>query len=289
MAVCERYGVQSPYSDPGRWAHLFDEVGAGVAEVVRVVRGLVVHYRASGLEWSPERLAEVDTRWVERALALDQRRGGGALALARAPRERLVGCCRDFTLLAVSMLRHQGVAARSRVGFASYLREGFWCDHVVVELWDGGRWVVADAQLEPGGYGFDTMDVPVRWGGVGGWFASAAAVWSAHRAGRVDVERFGVDPDLPLRGEWLVADYVLRELAHRRCEELLLWDCWGVMGPGRDLGLVDEVAALLLAADGGCGSAEEELASWYGRDGRLRPQGWVECVSPSGRSERVVL
>ncbi|MFD6948658.1 MULTISPECIES: hypothetical protein [unclassified Nocardiopsis] len=77
-------------------------------------------------------------------------------------------------------------------------------------------------------------------------------------------------------------DYVLLELAHRQGDEVLLWDSWGVMERWGDSGLVDEVAGLLVAADGGDGAAEEELAAWYARDGRLRPRGRVYCASPSG-------
>lgn len=179
-------------------------------------------------------------------------------------------------------LRERGVAARTRVGFASYLHEGFWTDHVVSEYWDGGRWVWADTQLDPAGpWPVDVLDIPRAPGARGGVFASAAQVWLAHRAGEVDADRYGVHPDLPLRGAGFVRAYVLLELAHRQGEELLLWDIWGAMG-AEDDGVFDEVARLLVAADAGDGAAERELAAWYARDGRLNPGGRVLCHSPSG-------
>ena len=278
----------SPYSDPGGFGRLLDGLPGEVRELAAVVRNVLVHYRAAGIVFEGERLAEIDNRWVDRILAADQGRFPVPLEVPRPVGSRVVGCCRDFTLLTVAALRQRGVPARSRVGFASYLVPGFHCDHVVAEFWDGERWVWVDAQLDPArGWGFDPADVP------GAVFASAASVWSAYRRGEVDVDRYGVDPSLPqLSGGWLVFDYVLLELAHRQGDELLLWDGWGGMVEDladADLGLADEVSALLLAADGGDESAERELAAWYARDVRLRPSGRVRCRSPRGVTDWVEL
>ena len=55
------------------------------------------------------------------------------------------------------------------------------------------------------------------------------------------------------------------------------------------LDLVDEVAALLIAADGGDEVAERELSERYATDRRLRPGRVVECPSPDGSAWRVDL
>lgn len=235
-------------------------------------------------------MAEVDARWVERILDIDQRRFGVPLHVPRPEAERVVGCCRDVTLLTVAALRHHGVSARSRVGFASYFTTGFHHDHVIAEYWNGRRWVWVDAERDPARpWGFDPCDVPRPSA-----FASAADVWTAYRLGEIDADRCGVDPNLPLRGEWYVCDQVLIELAHRMGDELLLWDMWGAMadpdaGRGHDVGLADEVAALLLAADGGDDAAERELVRRYAEDPRLRPGERVLCFSPTGRHRMVDL
>ncbi|MEV4413350.1 transglutaminase domain-containing protein [Catellatospora sp. NPDC049609] len=284
----------SPYSDPGSFAPLLDALPGGVRELSAVVRNVLVHYRAAGIVFTGERLAEIDNRWVDRILGADQGRFPVPLAVPRPVEQRVVGCCRDFTLLTVAALRQRGVAARSRVGFASYLVPGFHCDHVVVEYRDGDRWVWLDAQLDPAlDWGFDTADIPWAAAAPGALFASAAQVWSAYRGGAVDVGRYGVDPSLPqLAGGWLVYDYVLQELAHRQGDELLLWDGWGAMAQdlaGADLALADDVAAMLLAADAGDESAERELSAWYAADPRLRPSGRVRCLSPRGTADWVEL
>ncbi|WP_017569081.1 transglutaminase domain-containing protein [Nocardiopsis halotolerans] len=232
-------------------------------------------------------MAEIDHRWVESMLATDQARCPGPWSVGRD--QPLVGCCRDFALVTVAALRARGVAARTRVGFASYLAGGFGVDHVVAEYWDGGRWVWADTQLDPAGvWPMRVGDIGRRDGVVGAPFASAAQVWLAHRAGVVDVWRYGVAPESPWRGERFVRSYVLLELAHRQGDEVLLWDTWAGMEEAGD-GVFDGVARLLVAADEGDGAAERELAAWYARDDRLNPGGWVVCRSPSGRRERVDL
>jgi hypothetical protein len=255
---------------------------------------VIVHYWAGGLTFSSERLAEIDHRWVERMLDTDQRRNAAPLSAPRPDTERVAGCCRDFTLLTVAALRHQGVPARSRVGFAGYFQPDFHHDHVVVDYWNGERWVYVDAMLDPAEWPFDPTNLPRPVGArpePPPLFATAAQVWSAYRSGTA-VDSYGVRPDLPLRGGWFVGGYVLQELAHRQREELLLWDVWGARpGPsgGGDPELIDEVAALLLRADEGDGAAEEELADRYRTDPRLHPGGTVRCLSPTGTESMVDL
>jgi hypothetical protein len=151
-----------------------------------------------------------------------------------------------------------------------------------------------DAQLEPGPqWPFDPADLPyaARSDPRTAPFATAAQIWTAFRRNELDVQRYGVDPAMPLRGDWFVRNYVLHELAHRQRDELLLWDMWGGMSLALDgdLALVDEVAALLLAADAGDDSAEQELAARYASDPALRPDGRVLSYSPTGRAGWVEL
>lgn len=282
MTTPQEYAQHSRYTDPGRYAPLFDQLPADVRQIAAVVRGLVVHYRGEGIPFTDDRLAEVDSRWAEQLLATDQRRFPPVLDAPRPLEQRLVGCCRDAALLTVAALRHHRIPARSRVGFAAYFHEDFHADHVIAEFWNGHRWVLADPQLDQADWPFDTCDMPRADPAP---FVTAAQVWTAHRRGRIDVDRCGVGPDHPERGAWFAGNYVLRELAHRRGDELLLWDFWGAMtmtDDGLDLALVDEIAALLLAADDGDAAAERELTHRYATDPRLNPGDRVHCQSPSG-------
>jgi hypothetical protein len=282
------YTRQSRYSDPGPYTEQFQALPADLAELGPIIRNLVVHYRASGIDFPPDRLAEIDTRRVVRMLDRDRRRFGTPLDAPRPAAGRLVGCCRDTALLTVSVLRAHGIPARSRVGFADYLQPGFHGDHVIVERHDGTRWVAADIDIDPADeWPVDLLDVPLGPGGL----RPAAQVWRAYRRGEIDVDRCGVGPDMSLGGAWFVRNDVLTELAHRQRDELLLWDDFGVMSErlDGDLGLIDEVAALMLAADAGDEDAELQLARWYAADDRLHPGERVECHSPCAGVSEVVL
>jgi hypothetical protein len=274
------YAAQTAYSEPGVHAHLFDALPVDVAGIAAVVRNLLVHYRGGGIEFTGERLAEIDHRWVEAMLTTDQKRNGTALDVPREPADRIVGCCRDYTLMTVSVLRHKGISARSRIGFADYFAAGFHHDHVVAEYWNGDRWVMIDSELDPAeDRSFDVQDMPA------GPFQSAAEVWRGYRAGELDGDLYGVDPGLPYRGGWFIRNYVHLQLAHLQGDELLLWDNWGTMSAsldGADVGLTDEIARLLVAFDNGDETAGKELAGRYPADPALSPNGRSLVTSPTG-------
>jgi hypothetical protein len=289
MPSLRDYSQQSSYSDPREYAPLVSALPSDLSQLGLIVRNVLVHYRGSGIQFTPERLAEIDTRWIDRLLATDRSRFDTPLDQPRPEADRVAGCCRDFTLLTVSGLRAHGVPARSRIGFAAYFEPGFNHDHVITEFWDGERWVFADTQIAPAGSwpGFDPLDMSLADAG----FATAAQVWTAYRRGDIDVDQYGVGLGVPIGGDWFVRNYVLLELAHRQRDELLLWDQWGAMSGelDGDLGLIDDVAAALLAADGGDQSAESMLAKRYASDSRLHPGDRVRSLSPRGVVDTVDL
>jgi len=282
------YAEHSAYSDPGRFGALLDALPSDVPALTAAIRNTIVHYRYSGAELPPDRMGEINNRWVDRILATDQDRHPYALDVPREITDRVLGCCRDFTLLTVAALRQRGIPARSRIGFADYFEEGFHHDHVVVEYWNGERWIWLDGQLDPGPqWPFDVQDMPRPLKNPP--FATAAEVWTAFRRGEVDPSIYGVGSDLPLHGPWFVYDYVLIELAHRQQDELLLWDGFGAMTGdfGAELStedprvaLADEIAALLIEADAGSDEADRELSVRYAADPRLNPRGQVICHMP---------
>jgi len=274
------YAVQTEFSDPGIHAGLYDALPDDVAGISAVVRNLLIHYRGGGIEFTGDRLAEIDHRWVSAMLATDQKRNGTALAVPREPADRIVGCCRDYTLMFVSALRHKGIPARSRIGFADYFAAGFNHDHVVAEYWNGDRWVMIDAQIDPAeGRPFDVQDMPR------GPFRSAAEVWLGVRAGDLDADLFGIDPGSPISGGWFVRNYVHLQHAHLNGDELLLWDNWGPMSAsldGVDLEQTDQVAALMVASDNGDEAATKEMIELYRTNPELTFSGRAFVTSPAG-------
>ena len=135
------YASHGAITDPGPRAADFAGLPADVRALTRAVQGLVFHYMADEkiLGWRPpkDRLPEIDTRRVR------------PLGEARPPERRLIGCCRDFTVLLCAMARHHRIPVRARVGFARYFVPDFHVDHEIVEWWDSGerRWRPVDPEL----------------------------------------------------------------------------------------------------------------------------------------------
>jgi len=288
-AAVADHARQSPYSDPASWASLFDEVEPTIEAVSGMSRNVVAHYRAQESELPESSRDDIGLRWIDAILQTDQARHPVGLTVERALGERVQGCCRDHSLLAVAALRHHGVPARSRVGFARYLSPIWNADHVIVEAWLGGRWKRFDPEFAGGPVALPLLSDPADIAaGPDSPFPTAAQVWAGHRAGTIDVSRYGVAEGLGIGGDWFVHSYVIAELAHRFGDELLLWDTWGAMcrdldhAPPADILLVDEVAALLIAADEGDIGAEGTLLQRYRTDPRLHPGSSVRSVSPYG-------
>jgi hypothetical protein len=244
------FSQQGPISDPGTYASLFDNLPTSIYDLVRIVQGTTIHVfwaERYGVKHTPERQSEVQLRTMprrlERTLELDPR----PLTESRTLEQKLVGNCRDHSLLLAAMLRHQGVPARARCGFGAYFLPNHYEDHWVTEYWnqDQSRWVLVDAQLDalqcdvmkiP----FNPLDVPRDQFIVGG------AAWTMCRSGGADPEQFGI---FDMHGLGFIRGNLVRDVASLNKMELLPWDCWGVilteaLDDPSDLALLDEVAAL---------------------------------------------
>lgn len=275
------YVRQSKITDPGAYAHLYDNLPTDNAALLRVVQGLVTHFANSENGYRPakERLIEVDSRYVpdmlRRIIELDDR----PLTEARPVEKRLVGCCRDFAVLFASMARHQGKAVRTRVGFAAYFVPNFYADHVVVEHWHEGRWHLIDAQIKPtfvgaNGITFDTHDIPRDL------FVNAGQAWQMCRTGTVDPKWFAVNPGDPEYGLDYIRASLLQDLAALNRMEMLQWDLWGLAVEDcneADFPLLDRVAAVLADAN----VSLETAQTLYHEDLRLRIGSSVQGYSPA--------
>ena len=283
------HAAHTPYSDPGRFGPLVQALPTDPAELSTVARNLIVHYRASGEVLPDESRDDINARWLEDALALDQSRHPKPLADSRPATERVQGCCRDHTLFCVGALRSHGIPARSRVGYAGYIFDGWHFDHVIVEAWIDERWQRFDPEIAEA---LPRLPNPLDIGHCdidSGGFVTAAQVWVAYRHDGLDPSTYGVDPSLPMfAGERFIFDEVIYEVAHRFGDELLLWDGWGRIGEpaepvsDEDAAWIDGVAALLLAADRGDAVAEQELLAQYRTDDGLRPGPVITQASPYG-------
>ncbi len=279
MPTLDDYRQQSPITDPGEFAPLYDELPDDIAELYLVAQRLIVHYAKPDLQPTADRLREIDSRYLTTMLGRIRELDARPLTEARPIESRLVGCCRDFTALLVSILRHKGVPARARYGVAAYFEPGWYHDHVILEFWNGARWVGVDGELSPEAVAyfniqFDPLDVP------GDQFLRAGVGWQRVRDERADSERFGLGSQSPLRGLPILVTELQLDLAALNQREMLCWDSWGITRKSleldaADLAFLDEVARATLD--------ETQSAAWARlyQDERLRIPPVIESYSPA--------
>jgi hypothetical protein len=277
------FATPGPFTRLDRHADRLRDLPRSVPELCTVVQGLVLHVHQAfryGVTIPEDRLPELQIRkadaMIDRILALD----GADLAKARPPERRVVGNCRHFTTLLCALLRHQGVPARGRCGFATYFDPGRFVDHWVAERWDADqeRFVLCDAQLDAVQrkgmkLTLDPQDV------TRDEFLVAGDAWQRCRRGAADPMRFGI---LDLWGSWFILGNVVRDVASLAKRELLPWDVWGMMtvddakiAPA-DLALADRVAAVETAPD----PTLAEILPLAEGDPRLRVPRVITAVVP---------
>jgi hypothetical protein len=283
----EYYRQQSVYTDPGPHARLYDALPSSIGEICQIARDLIVHYAALGPNPPADRIGEIDCRYLramlDRILELDER----PLTESRVMENRLVGCCRDHSVLMVSILRHKGVPARARYGASAYIERGYFCDHVIVEYWNGARWVGVDSELGPYEIDmwkveFDPFDVPANQ------FIRGGAGWLMCRAGQADPERFGLGSASALCGWEFVIGETLLDLAALNGCEMLCWDSWGMSERAQNLTecdktFLDDVARATL--DDG---RADDWARLFADD-RLRIPPLIRSYSPAVKPEDMPL
>jgi len=295
--VAAFYASHSVHSSPGALAAHYSDLPDDPAALARIARNLLIHRVEGplfGYDIPTDRLHnDAETRYIDDILQLILDRDPAPLTRPRELGARFVGVCRDFALLLCSFLRHKGIPARVRSGFADYFEPvGFHWDHMVTEYWDDGRgWLLADPELadplvtEHFKVTFDPMDVPRER------FLVAGEAWRAIRTGRHDATRFGLLlPDGPLVGKLFVAGNVRLDLAALDKVEALLWDLWGVRAEtddemtGEVIQLFDRAAEL---TSGGVDSDQaRELISG---DDRLRVPETVLSDAPFNGPATVTL
>ncbi len=277
------YSTSGPMTDPCEHGDLFDGLPTDIGELCQIVQNNLLHVfwaERYGVQLTDDQKATLNVRSIREKLALMRQAGVASLIEPRQPAKRQVGNCRDFTLLLVSMLRHQGVPARSRCGFGHYFTPEQEVDHWVAEYWnaDQQRWILVDAQLdalqrEALHLSFDPLDVPRDQFIVGG------QAWQTCRSGADKPERYGI---FEMNGWWFIFGNVIREVLAFNKVEILPWDhevgffSHRLEDPlpteGPELTEYDRLAALTVAGD----AAFDKLRRLYETEPRLQvPSAWL--------------
>ncbi len=222
------YAAHGVMTDPGEYGPLIDDLPPDIPSLVRAVQGLFIHPLITGLyevDLTSIQRKEVNIRPVREMLRLMSSLDAKPLSEARPANERVVGNCRDHATLFCSMLRHKGIPARVRVGFATYLGGDLNADHWVTEYWSesAGRWVLVDPQIDERqrkafGIQFDTLDMTQEQ------FMTASRTWTAIQAGQAKSGNFGHSRHA--RGISFVRTSLVQELAALNKVEVLPWDSW---------------------------------------------------------------
>jgi hypothetical protein len=279
------YRVQSEYSELGKWQSLAAGLPGDVAGLVEVVQNVLIHqfwiveeanYGVGAkalLDAGRDLHGEVNLLTAETILDRYFTLNDAPIYVKRSASQKVVGSCRDFTLLLVGFLRAKGVAVRSRSGVATYFEAGHYEDHFVVEYFNEvqGRWVLVDAQLDELmrtrlEIKFDVCDMPREV-----FLPAGVAMTKAMKEGN-----FGDYGIREFEGMTYLRYKLFSEVCHLMKIEILPWEAWGigeVVMDGEiseaDERFLDEIRKALM---------EEDLAQVRGflHDERFeRPDGYV--------------
>jgi hypothetical protein len=245
------YKIQSQFSDPVELIHLYNSFADEISTLTDQAQGLFLHYADMDLlsiDRNKVNYNELNLRTMSAILKSLQDKSPINFSIQRDVSHRVMGVCRDTSLLVCSVLRSRGVAARLRSGFVNYFIPGLFLDGFCLEFFDEniGAWRAIDTrttQLHIDHYNlnidFDLMNVP------NDRFIYAANAWQMCRSNNADPVRFGSRQH---RGLFTVRNRMIHDLALLNKQEILIWDLWGAMltSSVTDFELLDALSDLLL-------------------------------------------
>ncbi|QLF69930.1 transglutaminase domain-containing protein [Peteryoungia desertarenae] len=253
------FAKQSPHSSPGIHIGLIESVTADLRAMTAFVQNLLIYDVAAkpfyGIDLNDDRAQDIHIRQVDQILQRLTEIGSPQLLSERQPQHRMAARCGTFALLLLALLRHHGIPARSRAGFADYFSSATFEDHWVVEYWDADckTWRYADPMFDAVwqqrlGIQHDILNVPKAK------FLTAAEVWKRCRLREMDPDRVGIS-HANLYGLFFIAGSLIRDIAAFCRVEMLPWDVWGAQPRPDDaldpekLAYFDDLAEHMLSAD----------------------------------------
>jgi hypothetical protein len=289
--VLAAFGRHTENSNPGVFGALYDALPDDIPALCRIVHNCVIHMfwireatygitlaqlKSAGRHLCEEFGYSTIEERLRNVIALKD----SPLAEPRPAGLRSVGCCRDFALLLVSILRHKGIPARVRTGVALYLDPSHPEDHYVSEFWNAAehRWQMADPQIDDVQrkamrLSVDTPDLPP------GSFLTGWQLLDAMRSGTIqNADKIGFPPanaGLTYGRNKLFADFV--SVTGR---EIPVHAWWGIgkpesVEPG-DSALLDRMIALSRGIDQNDPAALNEALHLAESHPRIRmPEGYV--------------
>lgn len=209
MNLLEYYSKHGIMSDITSQKSMVTDLPKTVEGIVKVVQNLILHehwVQHYGVTLDEDKGQAPWIRSVNDKLVYLSKKGYTHVSDDLGHESKIIGICRDFTLLAVALCREVGMPARARCGFATYFEEGHYIDHWVLEVWnqETEKWTYVDAQLDPIQerllkITFNPLDLK------DGLFVTGAEAWELCRRGRLDPDLFGIY-------QWWGYDYLVCNL-----------------------------------------------------------------------------
>lgn len=252
------YSQQSTISDPTVYGHYFDELPSDIKQLCHILQEFMLHFLDAeqlGYDIPASRLSELDLRHtnklLEKIIHLDDR----PLYQSRTMEKKLIGCCRDFSLLLCSILRHKNIPARLRFGFSTFQIPGFHHDQVLLEYWDKDKqcWNLVDARINSlfiKKYRIIYKSHAVTKNA----FLTAGEAWQLCRSGSKSARQFGTGNKQRISGWSFIRNKLIQDFSALNKFEMLLWDRWGMMLNNslnnflfdqRQMNLLDSIANLI--------------------------------------------
>ncbi len=236
---------------------MIGEIPADIKKIVTLVQNFLLHQHFAvryGVELTPEQQQEPTIRGFNDKLVLLRGKGIEGISQPLPVDQKLIGICRDFSVISAALCREAGIPARARCGFATYFEKDRYVDHWVLEYWhrEQQRWLMVDAQLDELqrkrlDINFDTLNVSKDH------FLVAGKAWQLCRCGEKDPKLFGIF-------QWWGFDYLKCNLILDANSLLKVpmqpWDFWeGYKNTEiadfteADYRIIDELARLTLHVD----------------------------------------
>lgn len=183
---------------------------------------------------------DVNVRTIEEKLDILSKRSHSDFNMPRNHNEKMLGNCRDTSLLLCAILRSNGIPARVRSGFATFFTPKKKFDHWLCEYWDQDKsvWIKVDSwmyqikhhkALLPFFFriglkklSYTPLDVAEKH------FIPGGQAWINCELKGDDSNKYGTE-DKKRRGMWFVRDNMLRDILCLNKIELLPWECRGII------------------------------------------------------------
>ncbi len=262
------YKEHGKITNPGSLSYLLEQLPANPSLLCQNLHGIIMidFFVDMGIiKLPPERCQEVNIRKVSDKIQKLVELDDGLLTESRSFEKRLLGNCRDLSLVICAVLRNHGIPARVRSGFATFFDPKKLFDHWICEYWAESeqRWIRIDAWMDQIQHEQSLLPLELKAGldnlkycpldVKAEHFITGGQAWLNCRKHNCNPNDFGTYGDL--EGLWFIRDNMIRDLLCLNKIEVLPWDCWGMMSgkrvdpEGDELATLDRIAETIQAGD----------------------------------------